>query len=76
MRNLFPSARMVVDGGGNHGVSLAGNLCVDRHLVAYLANGTLPQRGASCPGLAAPKATARMAAVLQGHERLTEHLTR
>ncbi len=75
MRNLFPSARMLVAGGGNHGVSLAGNLCVDRHLVTYLANGTLPKRGATCAGLATPKATARMAAGgPQGHERLTELL--
>ncbi|MEU7862627.1 alpha/beta hydrolase [Nonomuraea sp. NPDC049141] len=77
MRKLFPSARMVVDAGGNHGASLAGNQCVDRHLVAYLLDGTVPRRGAECQKLAPPKPTAHMAAAgLLGHERLTELLSR
>jgi hypothetical protein len=45
---LLPSARMVVvQGGGNHGQSLAGNACVDGYVNQYLATGALP----SAPGL-------------------------
>jgi pimeloyl-ACP methyl ester carboxylesterase len=47
---LLPSARMVVvQGGGNHGQSLANpaNACVDGYLNRYLATGALP----SAPGL-------------------------
>ncbi|WP_246148974.1 alpha/beta hydrolase [Nonomuraea turkmeniaca] len=64
MRKLFPSARMVVDKGGNHGVSLAGNQCVDRHLAAYLRDGSVPARDAVCDSLPQPRpaAAARMAA--------------
>ncbi|MEW9547719.1 alpha/beta hydrolase [Nonomuraea sp. NPDC050783] len=54
MRRLFPQARMVVDQGGNHGVALGGNQCVDRHLAAYLRNGTLPRRDAVCDALPDP----------------------
>jgi pimeloyl-ACP methyl ester carboxylesterase len=42
---LLPSARMVVvEGGGNHGQSLApqANLCVNNYLNAYLADGSVP----------------------------------
>ncbi|MFI6601359.1 alpha/beta hydrolase [Nonomuraea sp. NPDC050536] len=73
MRSRFPGARMVVDGGGNHGVSLAGNTCVDRYLADYLNDGTLPAEGASCPGLPAPKPAQHLAGGgPTGHERLTE----
>jgi pimeloyl-ACP methyl ester carboxylesterase len=58
---LLPSARMVVvEGGGNHGQSLSQppNLCVNRYLNAYLANGALPQEpglvNATCPALPPP----------------------
>lgn len=61
-RRLLPSARLVLVRGGEHGVSLLGNACVDRHLVAYLEDGTVPggrqRRGtgpdAVCPGVPAP----------------------
>ncbi|WP_433511356.1 alpha/beta hydrolase [Nonomuraea sp. CA-143628] len=77
MRKLFPSARMVVDAGGNHGSSLSGNQCVDRHLVAYLVEGTVPRHTANCDKLPAPKPTAHMAALRPlGHERRTELLAR
>jgi pimeloyl-ACP methyl ester carboxylesterase len=47
MARRFPTARLVTEGGGNHGVSLAGNACVDRQLAAYLRDGTpLSARGA------------------------------
>ena len=58
---LLPSARMVVvEGGGNHGQSLASppNTCVDGYLNRYLATGALPQRpglvNATCPALPDP----------------------
>ncbi len=62
-RRLLPSARMVVvEGGGNHGQSLANppNACVDRYLNRYLATGALPSGpglvNATCPALPDPTA--------------------
>ncbi len=58
---LLPSARMVVvEGGGNHGQSLAAppNTCVDGYLDRYLATGALPAGpglvNATCPALPPP----------------------
>ncbi len=60
-RKLLRSARLVVvQGGGNHGQSLAypPNRCVNGYLNRYLANGSLPGQpglvNASCPALPAP----------------------
>ncbi len=60
---LLPSARMVVvEGGGNHGQSLAypPNECVNGYLNRYLATGALPSEpglvNATCPALPPPKA--------------------
>ncbi|WP_233358589.1 alpha/beta hydrolase [Thermomonospora amylolytica] len=40
---LFPASRLVVQrGGGNHGISLSGDVCVDKAVLAYLRDGTLP----------------------------------
>ncbi len=40
---LLPSSRLVIEqDGGNHGVSLRGNTCVDGYLADYLATGALP----------------------------------
>jgi len=57
----LPSARMVVvQGGGNHGQSLASppDKCVDGYLNRYLATGELPRKpglvNASCPALPPP----------------------
>src|ERR1017187_9284507 len=57
----LPSARMVVvEGGGNHGQSLASppNTCVNGYLNQYLATGALPSGtglvNATCPALPAP----------------------
>ncbi|MEW9527668.1 alpha/beta hydrolase [Microbispora sp. NPDC049125] len=48
MHRRFPTSRLVVmDGGGNHGLTGRGNACVDDIWKAYLADGTLP---ASRPG--------------------------
>ncbi|MEV0575079.1 alpha/beta hydrolase [Streptomyces sp. NPDC050392] len=44
-RKLAGSSLVVEEGGGNHGVTLSGNACLDRHLAAYLAKGTLPRGG-------------------------------
>ncbi|WP_157253417.1 alpha/beta hydrolase [Nonomuraea typhae] len=77
MRRLFPTSRMLVESGGNHGVSLAGNRCVDRALADYLTDGTLPRPGAACPALPSPRPAARMSSGLpQSHERLTEVIGR
>lgn len=44
----FPTSRLLVqEGGGNHGVTLTGDACVDRAVAAYLERGELP---ASRPG--------------------------
>ncbi len=58
---LLPSARMVVvEGGGNHGQSLADppNTCVNNYLNQYLATGALPEHpglvNATCPALPDP----------------------
>jgi pimeloyl-ACP methyl ester carboxylesterase len=60
----LPSARMVVvEGGGNHGQSLAQppNTCVDGYLNRYLASGALPSHpglvNATCPALPPPSPT-------------------
>jgi pimeloyl-ACP methyl ester carboxylesterase len=43
MRRLLPSARLLLEaGGGDHGVSLSGNRCIDRHVFRYLDDGRLP----------------------------------
>jgi pimeloyl-ACP methyl ester carboxylesterase len=63
-RRQLPTARMVVvQGGGNHGQSLATppNACVNAYLNRYLATGALPPAkpglvNATCPALPAPSA--------------------
>ncbi|MBT2448992.1 alpha/beta fold hydrolase [Streptomyces sp. ISL-43] len=51
-RKLAGSALVVEEGGGNHGVSLAGNKCLDEKLSAYLLTGTASD--AVCPAQPAP----------------------
>ncbi|MFJ7159071.1 alpha/beta hydrolase [Streptomyces sp. NPDC101118] len=46
-QRLAGSALVVEEGGGNHGISLSGNACLDRHLVAYLTDGTVPRAAAA-----------------------------
>jgi pimeloyl-ACP methyl ester carboxylesterase len=60
----LPTARMVVvEGGGNHGQSLAQppNTCVDGYLNRYLSTGALPTKpglvNATCPALPPPSAS-------------------
>ncbi|MGW7364976.1 alpha/beta hydrolase [Streptomyces sp. NPDC054841] len=45
-RKLRGSRLVVEDGGGNHGITLGGNACLDRYLTDYLATGKLPRAGA------------------------------
>ncbi|MFJ6573178.1 alpha/beta hydrolase [Streptomyces sp. NPDC091292] len=40
---LYGSRLVVERGGGNHGITLSGNSCLDRHLTAYLATGEVPR---------------------------------
>lgn len=42
-RKLKGSSLVVEEGGGNHGVTLSGNACLDRYLADYLAKGTVPR---------------------------------
>jgi hypothetical protein len=44
-RLLARSSLVVEEGGGNHGITLSGNACLDTYLAAYLTNGSVP-RGA------------------------------
>jgi pimeloyl-ACP methyl ester carboxylesterase len=64
VRDRFPTARLVLEGGGNHGVALGSNLCVDQHVAAYLRDGTVPgpstrrrsrQADANCPSMPSPR---------------------
>ncbi|MFJ2226012.1 alpha/beta hydrolase [Streptomyces halstedii] len=48
-RKLKGSSLVVEEGGGNHGISLSGNDCLDAYLVDYLTDGTLPRSGGSGP---------------------------
>ncbi|MEU6280271.1 alpha/beta hydrolase [Streptomyces sp. NPDC047028] len=39
---LARSGLVVEEGGGNHGITLSDNACLDRYLAAYLTDGTVP----------------------------------
>ncbi|MGW0332774.1 alpha/beta hydrolase [Streptomyces sp. NPDC003011] len=58
-RLLAHSALVVEEGGGNHGITLSGNTCLDKHLAAYLSDGTVPrghgEADAVCPALPDPE---------------------
>ncbi|MEU6391596.1 alpha/beta hydrolase [Streptomyces sp. NPDC046939] len=44
MHRLLRGSSLVVEqGGGNHGVTLSGNACLDKHLATYLASGKVPR---------------------------------
>jgi pimeloyl-ACP methyl ester carboxylesterase len=58
MRELFPKAALVTVPGGNHGVSLNGDSCVDKKLATYLGTGVLPGGPGgttTCPGPPRPQ---------------------
>ncbi|MFD0270406.1 alpha/beta hydrolase [Streptomyces sp. NPDC127106] len=52
---LKGSALVVEEGGGNHGVSLSGNTCLDEKVAAYLRTGAAAD--ATCPAQPDPKPT-------------------
>ncbi|MFE0173386.1 alpha/beta hydrolase [Streptomyces sp. NPDC059002] len=58
-RKLHGSRLVVEQGGGNHGITLSGNACLDRYLAAYLASGKVPSSGgeidAVCAATPEPK---------------------
>ncbi|WP_412076185.1 alpha/beta hydrolase [Streptomyces xanthophaeus] len=57
MREKLKGAALVVEeGGGNHGIALSGNKCLDEKVAAYLRTGQAAD--ATCPAQAAPKPTA------------------
>ncbi|MFF8593643.1 alpha/beta hydrolase [Streptomyces sp. NPDC015220] len=44
VHHLLARSSLVVErGGGNHGITLSGNGCLDKYLAAYLADGTVPR---------------------------------
>lgn len=78
-RKLHGSRLVVERGGGNHGVTLSDNTCLDRYLTDYLATGKLPPAGRSvaadafCAASPEPKplnATARQASRASAGETL------
>jgi pimeloyl-ACP methyl ester carboxylesterase len=44
-RLLAGSSFVVEQGGGNHGITLSGNACLDKYLATYLTNGQVPRSG-------------------------------
>lgn len=67
MHRLLRGSRLVVeDHGGNHGITLAGNACLDRYLAQYLDSGKVPmgpsgtgaEADATCPAQPDPKPAA------------------
>ncbi|MFF6779658.1 alpha/beta fold hydrolase [Streptomyces sp. NPDC012510] len=56
---LSGSSLVVEQGGGNHGITLSGNACLDGHLARYLSDGTVPrgqgEADAVCEKLPDPK---------------------
>ncbi|MGW7817806.1 alpha/beta hydrolase [Streptomyces puniciscabiei] len=42
-RLLARSSLVVEEGGGNHGITLSGNACLDKYLAAYLTDGRVPR---------------------------------
>ncbi|MFI5673865.1 alpha/beta hydrolase [Streptomyces cellulosae] len=58
-RMLDRSSLVVEQGGGNHGIALSGNTCLDKYLASYLADGTVPRShraaDAVCKALPDPK---------------------
>ncbi|MER6783810.1 alpha/beta hydrolase [Streptomyces sp. NPDC000658] len=61
-RLLKHSSLVVESGGGNHGITLSGNACLDAYLAKYLTDGTVPRGSgvadAVCKKTADPAPTA------------------
>ncbi|MFG1999430.1 alpha/beta hydrolase [Spirillospora sp. NPDC048911] len=63
MHRRFPGSRLLVQlGGGNHGVAVNGDRCVDKIVAAYLGAGSLPARksgpDATCRAASPPRPAA------------------
>ncbi|MEU6480046.1 alpha/beta hydrolase [Streptomyces sp. NPDC047017] len=57
VHHLLAGSRLVVEqGGGNHGITLSGNACLDDHLSAYLGDGTVPPAAAGAADAVCRKA--------------------
>lgn len=54
-RRLRGSSLVVEQGGGNHGITLSGNKCLDGYLVAYLDKGTVPRGSGADADAVCPK---------------------
>ncbi|MGW5201401.1 alpha/beta hydrolase [Streptomyces spiralis] len=69
VHHLLTGSSLVVErGGGNHGITLSGNDCLDGYLTRYLTNGTVPRGRAGaadavCEKLPDPKPERTKAAV-------------
>ncbi|MGI5135868.1 alpha/beta hydrolase [Streptomyces sp. CA-106110] len=63
---LRGSSLVVEQGGGNHGIALSGNACLDQYLTDYLTDGTVPRGSgdidAVCQKLPDPEPTSMKAA--------------
>ena len=63
---LKHSSLVVEQGGGNHGITLSGNTCLDKYLAKYLTDGTVPHGSgvadAVCKKTADPVPTATASA--------------
>ncbi|MXM64053.1 alpha/beta fold hydrolase [Streptomyces sp. HUCO-GS316] len=70
-RLLARSSLVVEQGGGNHGITLSGNACLDKYLSAYLTDGTVPRglrrADAVCPALPDPKPLSPTATATPSH---------
>ncbi|MCC9710411.1 alpha/beta hydrolase [Streptomyces sp. MNU76] len=63
VHKLLKNSSLVVEqGGGNHGITLSGNSCLDKYLATYLTNGKVPRgkgaADATCKKLPDPKPAA------------------
>ncbi|MGW1891375.1 alpha/beta hydrolase [Streptomyces sp. NPDC002004] len=69
-RALHGSSLVVERGGGNHGVTLAGNTCLDGYLASYLSSGKVPrgsgEADATCAHSPDPRASSPKAAHVRG----------
>ncbi|MGP4044616.1 alpha/beta fold hydrolase [Streptomyces sp. 2A115] len=67
---LGGSSLVVEQGGGNHGITLSGSTCLDKHLATYLASGKVPRGGgeadAVCEALPDPEPLSKKASGSRG----------
>ncbi|MFF5183810.1 alpha/beta hydrolase [Streptomyces sp. NPDC000345] len=71
-RLLKHSSLVVEQGGGNHGITLSGNTCLDKYLAKYLTDGTVPRGSgvadAVCQKTADPKPASTANSALASNE--------